>query len=48
VEILLPDAEEVTAADERLRHHGLQTANDGQSVVVSDPWDNTILLRPTA
>ncbi|MCS5734760.1 VOC family protein [Herbiconiux daphne] len=48
VEIVLPDADEVAAADERLRHHGLQTADDGRSVTVSDPWDNTIVLRPAA
>ncbi|SDY81530.1 VOC family protein [Herbiconiux ginsengi] len=46
VEIVLPDAEDVAATDERLRHRGLQTANDGRSVTVSDPWNNTILLRP--
>ncbi|GAA2234189.1 VOC family protein [Herbiconiux moechotypicola] len=46
VEIVLPTADEVAATDERLRHHGLQTADDGRSVTVSDPWDNTILLRP--
>ncbi|WP_423259887.1 VOC family protein [Herbiconiux sp. 11R-BC] len=46
VEIVLPDAAELGATDERLRHFGLQTANDGRSVTVADPWDNTILLRP--
>ena len=45
VEIVLPDADEVEAVDARLRHHGLQTANDGRAVTVSDPWDNTILVR---
>ncbi|MCS5714009.1 VOC family protein [Herbiconiux sp. CPCC 205716] len=46
VEIVLPDADGVAAADERLRARGLQTANDGLQVTVSDPWDNTILLKP--
>ncbi|MBF4572639.1 VOC family protein [Herbiconiux sp. VKM Ac-1786] len=46
VEIMLPDADGVAAADERLRGRGLQTANDGLQVTVSDPWDNTILLKP--
>jgi catechol 2,3-dioxygenase len=46
VEIVLPDADGVAAADERLRGRGLQTANDGLQVTVSDPWDNTILLKP--
>ncbi len=45
VEIVLPDADGVAATEERLRHHGLQTANDGATVTVSDPWNNTILLR---
>jgi catechol 2,3-dioxygenase len=45
VEIVLPDADELAATDARLRHHGLQTADDGRSVTVSDPWDNTIVLR---
>ncbi len=48
VEIVLPDADEVAAADARLRHHGLQTADDGLTVTVNDPWDNTIVLRPAA
>jgi catechol 2,3-dioxygenase len=48
VEIVLPDADDVAATDERLRHRGLQTANDGRSVTISDPWNNTILLRPAS
>jgi catechol 2,3-dioxygenase len=46
VEIVLPDADDVGATDERLRHHGLQTANDGFGLTVSDPWDNTIRVTP--
>ncbi len=46
VEIVLPDADAVSEVDDRLRHHGLQTANDGLAVTVADPWDNTILLKP--
>jgi catechol 2,3-dioxygenase len=46
VEIVLPDAESLGATHERLRHHGLQTRDDGRTVTVADPWDNTILLRP--
>ncbi|WP_066039640.1 VOC family protein [Herbiconiux solani] len=45
VEIVLPDADGVAATEERLRHHGLQTANDGRTVTVADPWNNTLLLR---
>jgi catechol 2,3-dioxygenase len=48
VEIVLPDADGVAATDDRLRHHGLQTRNDGRTVTVADPWDNTILLKPAA
>ncbi|MFB2555596.1 VOC family protein [Herbiconiux liangxiaofengii] len=48
VEIVLPDADGVASVDDRLRQHGLQTANDGRTVTVADPWDNTILLRPAA
>ena len=45
VEIVLPDADGVAATEARLRHHGLQTANDGRTVTVADPWNNTLLLR---
>ncbi len=48
VEIVLPAPDDVAATDERMRHHGLQTANDGRTVTVSDPWNNTILLRPAS
>jgi catechol 2,3-dioxygenase len=48
VEIVLPDADGVAETDDRLRHHGLQTRNDGRAVTVADPWDNTILLKPAA
>jgi catechol 2,3-dioxygenase len=45
VEIVLPDADGLAATDARLRHHGLQTADDGRTVTVSDPWNNTLVLR---
>ncbi|MDO9398357.1 MAG: VOC family protein [Herbiconiux sp.] len=45
VEIVLPDADGLAATHERLRASGLQTADDGRTVTVSDPWDNTILLK---
>ncbi|WP_290806046.1 VOC family protein [Herbiconiux sp.] len=48
VEIVLPHADDIAAVDDRLRHHGLQTANDGRTVTVADPWDNTLLLRPAS
>ncbi|MFB2585267.1 VOC family protein [Herbiconiux liukaitaii] len=48
VEIVLPDAESLGATHERLRHHGLQTRDDGRTVTVADPWNNTILLKPAS
>jgi catechol 2,3-dioxygenase len=46
VEIVVPDADDVASTDNRLRHYGLQTTNDGRTLTVSDPWDNTIQVRP--
>lgn len=48
VEIVVPDADDVAATDERMRDHDLQTAHDGRTLTVSDPWDNTVLIRPAA
>ena len=44
VDILVPTAEELSLADERLRGRGFQTTFDGQTLAVNDPWNNEIRL----
>lgn len=44
VDILVPTAEEIDKADERLRFAGFQSQNDGRTLGVLDPWGNEIRL----
>ena len=44
VEIVVPSVGEVAAVNERLTRFGMQTRDDGQSVTVNDPWDNTVKI----
>jgi catechol 2,3-dioxygenase len=46
VEIVVPTPDEVGRVGERLTHFGMQTADDGASLVVADPWDNQIRIVP--
>jgi catechol 2,3-dioxygenase len=46
VEIVVPTPDEVGQVGERLGHYGLQTRDDGRSLLVSDPWDNQIRIVP--
>ena len=48
VEIELPSSEELGAVTERLRHFGIETRDDGQTVRIDDPWNNLIELRSAA
>lgn len=48
VEIMVPTLDEVAAVNERLTHFGMQTQDDGRSVTVSDPWDNTVKITVAA
>jgi catechol 2,3-dioxygenase len=47
VDIEVPSTDDVDALSERMRHYGVQTRDDGQSVAVDDPWGNLILVRAT-
>jgi catechol 2,3-dioxygenase len=44
VEIAVPTSDEIGQVGERLAHYGLQTRDDGRSLMVSDPWDNQIKI----
>ena len=42
VDILVPGTDDVGALDERMRHFGIGTRDDGQTVSFDDPWGNLI------
>ena len=42
VDILVPGTDDVGALDERMRHFGIGTRDDGQTVSFDDPWGNVI------
>ncbi|MGO0576795.1 VOC family protein [Ornithinimicrobium panacihumi] len=44
VDIVLPTSDDVGALVERTGHYGIQSADDGRSVTLLDPWRNTIKL----
>jgi catechol 2,3-dioxygenase len=46
VDLALPDDDALGALAERLRHHGVQTRDDGRTLRFDDPWAN--LLQATA
>ena len=48
VDIEVPSTDDVGALSERMRHFGVQTRDDGQTVAVDDPWGNLILVRALA
>jgi len=48
VDIVLPDADELGATAERLRHHGLAVRDDGRTLEVDDPWGTVLRLAPAA
>ena len=45
VDIEVPSGDDVGELSERLKHFGVQTRDDGQTVAVDDPWGNLILVR---
>jgi catechol 2,3-dioxygenase len=45
VDIEVPSADEVGAISNRMKHFGVPTRDDGQTVAVDDPWGNLILVR---
>jgi len=48
VDIEVPSPDDVGALSERMKHFGVQTRDDGQTVAVDDPWGNLILVRASA
>jgi catechol 2,3-dioxygenase len=44
VEIVVPTSDEIGQVGERLGHFGMQTRDDGRSLMVADPWDNQIKI----
>jgi catechol 2,3-dioxygenase len=47
VDIALPNADELGAVGERLRHYGLAPRDDGRTLEVDDPWGTRIRLAAT-
>jgi catechol 2,3-dioxygenase len=45
VDIEVPSSDDVGALSERMRHFGVQTRDDGQTVAVDDPWGNLIRVQ---
>ena len=45
VDIEVPSTDDVGALSERMKHFGVQTRDDGQTVAVDDPWGNLILVK---
>ncbi|MCC4908727.1 VOC family protein [Microbacterium sp. cx-59] len=48
VRIEVPGADDLTAVRERLTHYGHAVRDDGQSIRVSDPWNNEIEIAAAA
>jgi catechol 2,3-dioxygenase len=42
VDIVVPGADDLGALQERMRHYGLATRDDGHAVEVDDPWSNLV------
>ncbi|MBW8872167.1 MAG: VOC family protein [Leifsonia sp.] len=42
VEIRLPSTDDVGALEERMRHYGVQTRDDGRTLAFDDPWANAV------
>jgi catechol 2,3-dioxygenase len=42
VDIVVPSTDDVGALSERMRHYGIETRDDGQTVDIDDPWGNLI------
>lgn len=46
VDLVLPNADELDATAERLRHHGVAVRNDGRTLELDDPWGTLLRLTP--
>jgi catechol 2,3-dioxygenase len=45
VDIVVPAPDDLGSLEERLAHYGTPFANDGQSLVIEDPWGSTVKVR---
>lgn len=45
VDIVLPSSDDVGEVTERVKHFGVQVADDGQSVRFEDPWANVLRIQ---
>ncbi len=48
VDIEVPTSDDLSALSERMRHFGIETRDDGQTVAFDDPWANLIRVRALA
>jgi catechol 2,3-dioxygenase len=48
VNIVVPSADEVGALTERMSHYGIETRDDGETVMIDDPWGNLIRVGTSA
>lgn len=48
VDIEVPTTDDLGALNERMRHFGIETRDDGQTVAFDDPWANLIRVRALA
>jgi catechol 2,3-dioxygenase len=48
VDIDVPSADDVGEITERMKHFGVQTRDDGQTVALDDPWGNLIKVQAAA
>lgn len=48
VNLQLPGQESIAQAADRLKFHGIKSEFDGNALRVNDPWNNTLILNPTA
>ncbi|MCU1478061.1 MAG: glyoxalase [Subtercola sp.] len=45
VDIVVPAPDDLGSLEERLSHYSTPFANDGQSLVIEDPWGSTVKVR---
>ena len=48
VNLLVPSSDDLGALDERMRHHGVDVADDGATLTFEDPWANSIRVALAA
>jgi catechol 2,3-dioxygenase len=48
VDIVVPNSDDLGALTERMKHFGVATRDDGQTVAIDDPWANLIRVTSAA